>query len=269
MSWFRRIGLLAYSTPLLIAFVSATSYAEQTLGVTTFGPNGVYVDLGIPSNLIYFYNYISLGFLFLIASSASERNNEFWAILLPIFAAMFAYFRWLTGPDTAQLMGIIICCGVVAAGVYIKARQQAKFGIAGPGSPFLNLVFWMVVVQASIGFINATGLFSGSSAVSPDTYNNIQLSTEVQNISGTGGWWDTITADAMLLGQAAFAAWGMLWGTLTAVVNFQSLVLSIAPWLANTPLVSTLLIMITIGIDFMIAIAVWLWLFKPPVGETA
>lgn len=267
MSWSTRISLLILSIAGLISTVSATSYAEQYIGVTCLGPTGVLVDLGFPPGYTYFYNYISLCFLFLIAASASERNNEFFAILLPIFAAMFMWFGWLVGPSTEQLWGIVICCGVLATAVYIKGRQQAKFGISGPGSPFLNLVFWMIVVQASIGFINATDLFNYNAAVTPDGYTNVQLTEDVQNITGTGGFWDTITSDAYLLGAAGFSALMLLWKTLAAVVNFQSLILSIAPWLSGSPLVSTMLVAITIGIDFMIAIAVWTWLFKPPAGE--
>lgn len=258
MSWSARISFLLISLSGLIATVSATSYAEQYIGVTCLGPTGVLVDLGFPVGYTYFYNYISLGFLFMIAASASERNNEFWAILLPLFAAMFMWFGWLVGPSAEQLWGIVICCGVIAVAVYIKGRQQAKFGIAGPGSPFLNLVFWMIVLQASIGFINATDLFAYNSAVTPDQYTNVQLSEDVTNITGTGGFWDSITSDAYLLGMAAFSALTMLWKTLAAVVNFQSLVLSIASWMASNPLVSTMLIAITIGIDFMIAVAVWI-----------
>lgn len=268
VSWSKHAARTLLVITLIIHVASAsTTYAEQYIGITALGPTGVLVDLGFPYGYTYFYNYISLGFLFLIATSASERNNEFFAILLPLFAAMFVWFGWLVGPSTDQLWGIVICCGVIAAAVYIKGRQQAKFGISGPGSPFLNLVFWMIVLQASIGFINATDLFSYNSAVTPDTYTNVELTEDVQNITGTGGFWDEITSDAYLLGVAAFSALGMLWDTLAAVVNFQSLIISIAPWLAESELVSTMLTAITIGIDFMIAIAVWIWLFKPPSGE--
>lgn len=247
---------------------AATQYASQYYGVTMLGPTGVGVSLGFPAEYMYFYNYISLGFLFLIATSASERNSSFFALLLPLFAAMFAWWGWLVVPTGSQLWGIVICCGVLAVAVYMKGKQQEKFGIAGPGSPFLNIVFWMIVIQASIGFINASGLFAFNPSVTPDQYQTVQLSTTVPNIAGTGGWWNTITSDAYLIGSAAFAAWGMLWGALSAIVNFKALVISIAPFMATSPLVDTLLTVITIGIDFIIAIAVWMWLFKPPLGET-
>lgn len=266
----RRCLLLVVSTLLSLVHISSatTQYATQYSAVSMLGPTGVGVSLGFPTEYIYFYNYISLGFLFLIATSASERNSSFFALLLPLFAAMFAWWGWLVVPTGSQLWGIVICCGVLATAIFFKGKQQEKFGIAGPGSPFLNIVFWMVVIQASIGFINASGLFAFNSAVTPSQYQTVQLSTTVPNIAGTGGWWNTITSDAYLLGSAAFSAWGMLWGTLSAIVNFKALVISIAPFMATSPLVDTMLTVITIGIDFIIAIAVWMWLFKPPLGET-
>lgn len=254
---------------LLIPTVSATTaYATQYLGVTAMGANGVGVDLGIPLSMIYFYNWISLGFIFLLATSASERNSEFFALLIPIFAAMFAWWGWLVVPSSSQVGGIIICCAVIAVAVYIKGRQQAKFGIAGPGNQFLNIVFWMIIVQASIGFINASGLFMGAAAT-PNEYQNVQIAVPPASaLLSTGGFFGSITSTIYLASTFVFAAYNMLVGVLTAIFNFRALILSIAPFLANEPLVSTMLTVITIGIDFIILVAMWVWWTKPGIGET-
>ena len=261
--------LLLLALIALVTSVSATPvYLTQAIGVTMLGPDGVLVPIGIPVEYMYLYNWISLGFIFLIATSASQRNGEFWAILIPIFAAMFAWWGWLVAPSASQTGGIIICCAIIAVAVYIKGRQQEKFGIAGPGSPFLNLVFWMIIVQASMGFINATGVFTGNAAVTPSTYQNIQLSTDVVNMAQTGGWFDTITSDIYIAGAAMFSAMTMIWKILISVVYFKGLVLSIAPFLSAYSLVSLLLDVFTVAIDVMIAVAIWMWFFKPPIGES-
>ena len=256
---------------LIIPCVSAdtTTYATQGAGETDNGESGVLVPIGIPVQLVYVYTWISLGFLFLIAAGASQKNGEFWAILLPIFASMFVWWGWLVMP-TSQGIGIIFISGMLAIGIYFKGKQQEKFGIAGPGSPFLNIVFWMVIVQASIGLINATDLFSGTgnSSVTPLEYQNVDLTTAVPEVAKTGGFFQDLTSDLYLLGTGAWSAMTMMWEVLISIVYFKSLVLSIAPFLADVALVSTFLDVLSVAIDFIILVAVWMWLFKPPMGET-
>jgi len=254
---------------LLVGFASAlTQYEEQYAGETGKGESGVLVPLGIPPSYLYIYTWISLCFLFLIASSASQKNGEFWAILLPLFAAMFVWWGWLVMP-VQQGMGIIIMAAILAIGVYFKGKQQQSFGIAGPGSPFLNIVFWMIIIQASIGFINATGMFSfmGNSAVTPLQYQNVDLTESVPNYAQTGGIGGEFVSTMFFAAQAVVAAMTMMWKVLMGIIYFKSLVLSIAPFLGEYAIVDLFLNVITIGIDFIIAVAVWMWLFKPPIGE--
>ncbi len=253
----------------IITTVSATTtYVTQYSAATMYGACGARVCLGFPPEYIYFYNYISLGFLFLIATSASERNSSFFMFLLPLFAAMFAWFRWLILPSVSQVGGTIVCCGILAIAIYMKGKQQEKFGIAGPGSPFLNLVFWMIILQASMGFINAMGLFDFNVAATPDHYQNVDLSDTVPNTMGAGGLWQSITSDAYLLGNLMVSGLMMMLSALAAVVYFKGLVLSIAPFIANEPVVDLMLNVITVGIDFIVMVAMWMWYFKPPLGES-
>ena len=263
------IGIL-----LLISSVSAVEVFEsQGSGVTGKGVDGVRVPLGIPVQFKYLYTWIALGFLGLIATSASQRNSEFWAILLPIFASMFIYFDWLTlnTPDAqAKELGLVIMCGVLAMGIYFKGKQQEKFGIAGPGSTFLNLVFWMVVIQASIGFINAAGLFSAdaNSAVTPSAYQNADLIETVPQYLETGGLFQSVMSTAVLLPTMAISSLVMVGKILYGIVYFRSLVISIAPFLNGIPVVELFLNAMSVAIDFMIGIAIWVWVFKPPGGES-
>jgi hypothetical protein len=259
-------------TTLLILLVSSVSaamvYQTGVLGVTGKGADGVQVPLGIPVTSLYLYTWISLGFLFLIAAGASQRNGEFWAILLPMFAAMFWWFGWLVMP-TEQGIGIIIMAGVLAMGVYFKGKQQEKFGIAGPGSPFLNIVFWMIILQASIGFINEVGLFHGHAiAATPLTYQNADLSTTVPATLKTGGFFEGLVDTVYIMTGGVVAAIIMISKILINIVYFKGLVLSIAPFLAGSAAVNLFLNVMTVAIDFIVAIAMWMWIFKPPLGES-
>lgn len=263
-------ALIAIIAILMLVGVctAGTVYATQGMGETDQGIDGVRVPIGIPVTYKYLYTWISLMFLGLIAASASQKNGEFWAILLPIFAAMFVWFGWLVMP-MEQGGGIVIMCGVLAFAVYMKGKQQEKFGIAGPGSPFLNIVFWMIIIQASIGFINGLGLFgeTGGSAVTPLQYQNVDLMSTVPTTMESGGLLSGLTSVLYFSGACAIAAVMLVVKVLLAIVYFEGLVLSIAPFLAGSAAVLLFLHVMTVAIDFVVAIAMWNWFFKPPAGE--
>lgn len=258
---------------MLLVGIASAETGEQWAGVTGKGENGVLVPLGIPVEYVYVYTWISLCILFLIAASASQRNGEFWAILLPLFAAMFVWWGWLVMPTEAG-MGVIIMASILALGIYFKGKQQEKFGIAGPGSPFLNIVFWMIIIQASIGFINAVnvqseifGSNSTNSAITPTAYQNVDLSANVPKYAQTGGVGADIASTIYFAAQAAYSVLILFWKVVMGIIWFKSLVLSIAPFLAEYSIVNLFLNVISVGIDFIIAIAVWTMIFKPPIGE--
>jgi hypothetical protein len=253
---------------LLLLFVGTTSayYEESYAGETGKGIDGVMVPLGVPPEYLFVYTWISLCILFLIAASASQRNGEFWAILLPLFAAMFVWWGWLAVPAETG-MGIIVMAAILALGVYFKGKQQQSFGIAGPGSPFLNIVFWMIIIQASIGFINGIGVFDQNMAATPLKYQTVDLAATVPAYAQTGGAGADITSTMFFAAQAAYATIMLFWKVIIGIIYFKGLVLSIAPFIGAYTAVDLFLNVITVGIDFIIAIAVWTWLFKPPTGE--
>lgn len=268
---YKHLILLVAMLFLIGVSTASPVYLTQGMGETDKGLDGVLVPLGIPIQFHYVYNWISLGFIFLIAATASQKNGMFFAILLPVFASMFVWFGWLslnTENAQAKEIGIIIMCGVLAVGLYFKGKQQQSFGISGPGSPFLNIVFWMIMLQASIGFINASGLFdSGTGSAITPTYPNIDLQTNVPSYASTGGFFAGITDQLYLLTTAVISAWTMIWKVLAGIVYFKSLVISIAPFLANNAIVDLFLTVISAAIDFVVLLAVWIWIFKPPLGE--
>lgn len=269
MNGVNKIAMIFIVATMLCVGVASAYYSTQGAGETDKGPDGVMVPLGIPIQFVHIYTWFSIGFLFLIAGSSAQKGSEVIAFLLPLFAAMFVWWGWLVMP-IEQGMGIIIMSGMLALGVYFKGKQQEKFGIAGPGNQFLNIVFWMIVVQASIGFINATGLFGANmnAAETPLQYQNIDLTTSVPNTASTGGFFDTVTSDFYLLGAGALSAITMLWQILISIVWIKSLILSIAPFLSGVAVVDAFLTVMSVAINVIITIAVWVWLFKPGPGES-
>lgn len=271
---------------LLVAIVGTVSadVISQGAGFTDNGVcNGVRAPLfpctTVYNQYVWVYTWISIGFLGLIAGTASQKNAEFWAFLLPVFAAMFVWFGWMqlsavNGVDQMpRLIGIIIMSGMLALAIYMKGRQQEKFGIAGPGNPILNIVFWMFMIQASIACINAIGMFGDVGNASP-TLDGIQngisgdLASNVPAISETGGFLSGLTSDLFLASAGVIAAFLFLIKIVVSIVWFQSLVLSVAPFLAGNAIVGYFLTALSVALDFAYAILFINLIFKLPMGES-
>lgn len=221
----------------------------------------------------WIYTWMSLGILGLIAASASQRNAKFWALILPVVASMFVWFGWMQLPTVggvdpmAKEIGIIIMCGVLAFAVYMKGKQQESFGIAGPGTPILNIVFWMLIIQASISFVNTVGLFGDVGNASPLTITGVDLKTTVPNLDETGGLLSGLTADLMASGALIISSLLMIFKIIAGIANFGGLVQSIAPFMRGNAIIDAVLLVFTVALDFMYAILIWTWFFKPPIGE--
>jgi hypothetical protein len=258
--------ILVMAALVVAPVLAADTYFMQSAGETDKGPDGVLVPLGIPTDYLYIYNWISMGFLILIAASSSQRSSTFWAILLPVFAAMFTWFGWLMPPSEEQTFGIIIMCFALAVAVYLKGKLQERFGVSGPGSMFLNIAFIIIIIQASMGFINAVGMFDVPSSTS-DQYKTVDLHEKVPQVMQTGGFFDTITSDLYIMGAAAFSAVVMVLKIAYAIVYFKSVIVSIAPFIVNYTAVSLFLDILSVGIDIIIVMALFLWYFRPAGGE--
>ena len=267
----------------LIGIVSADTIS-QGAGETDNGIcNGVRAPL-LPcttayNQFVWIYTWISIGFLGLIAGTASQKNMEFWAFLLPVFASMFVWFGWMqlspvNGVDQMpREIGIIIMCGMLALAVYMKGRQQEKFGINGPGNPILNIVFWMFMIQASIACINSIGMFGSvgnAAATLPGTTQGVSgdLQTNIPAISNTGGFLSGLTSDLYLMGAGVIAAFLFLIKIIVSIVWFQSLVISIAPFLASNTTVGFFLAAVSVALDFAYSILFINLIFKLPLGES-
>ena len=170
------------------------------------GPTGYLVSLGLESILdsttaIMMYNYIALSILFFIAAFAGSRNEARFCITVPIFAGIFVWFGWLKSPQPIQSLAVIIICGLLGIMIYMNETNREKYGIKGPGSKLMNIILFIILFQAALGFTNSLNLFaSGPSQVagsqcsignqsigaSCDAYGNIQLSS-VSTISQSGG----------------------------------------------------------------------------------
>jgi hypothetical protein len=182
------------------------AYVEIAGSVLMNGPSGYLVSLGIENVLnavqaTMMYNYIALSILFFIAAFAGARNEARFCVTIPIFALTFVAFGWLHAPNPIQSTAVIIICALLGVMIYMNQANQDRYGIKGPGSKLMNIVLFLILFQAAIGFTTSLNLFAaGPSQVSSsqcsiggqgigatcDAYGNIQLSS-VSSISSSGG----------------------------------------------------------------------------------
>lgn len=262
---------------LLIAPVSAaTTNATSGMTVTCKGAYDILVSLGI-ENFIpiaqarIYYNWISVLLLVSVAAMASSRTTRFFGILIPVFAALFIYFGWFTMNDPSrpgQLMGVIIVGVVLAVAVYMKGSLHERFGIAGPGSLMFNIVFYMILLQATVGFVNSTHIW-GDYAASPtpsNEYTNIDLKSEVTSISSTGGGLTDVAQMGSVMLDMAFGALKMFISMGIAMAAFTVVLGAMYPWIPANPMGAGLLVIIQVGIYIVYYMAFMRMVYKP-VGE--
>ena len=177
-------------------------------GVTAKGANGVLVDLRLPNNM--YYPWIALFLIFLITSLSSKVNIRFMAILMPVMAAIFWWFGWLSG---TYLSAVIPFCCILGVTYYMKGSLRENFGVGGPGSLLLNILVFMIILQSMIGFVNGLGIFHHTSIATPSNeYTNIGLTTVQTDCQNFGGINDPLQSSAALasIGYTSIkVAWNM------------------------------------------------------------
>lgn len=248
-----------------VAYRSDSSVLSQGAGITMKGPNGVLVDLGLSTG---WYQWISMCILFMLASLASQRTKQFWAILIPAFAAIFLWFGWFTGKST--LSGIIILCVVLGAIIYMKSSLREKFGIGGPGTMLLNIIVYLMILQVCVGFINGLQIWSDAGmtnqAVTPfNAYTNIELTT-ISNLQGAAGLAGTLIATATIFIDMALTALSMFGAILFSLVTIYPTVQTLFPWMLTSPQTIALFLMLQTGIYVLYVFFIYQTWYKPTIG---
>jgi hypothetical protein len=177
-------------------------------GVTSKGASGVLVDLRLPA--ITYYPWIALFLLFLVASLASKFNVRFVIILMPLMAAFFWWFGWLSGTYLSAVIPFACLLGVV---YYMKGSLRENYGIGGSGSMLMNIVVYLLIFQLMIGFINGLGMFGNQTAMmnSANQFSNVDLTTVQNTTSNFGGINDPLQS------ANAFASIG--WATMKIALD--------------------------------------------------
>lgn len=158
---------------------------------------------------------IALLFLFLLSSVWSEENVRFGYVLVPFMAAFFWWAGFLPFAYLTTVIPLIIFMGVIS---FMRAQLKVKWGFFGTGGGILyKIVFFLIMIQLAIGYVNGLEIFAGDVAIAPENaYTTYNLTTANSTFSQSSYGIDAI--DAISNGmQMAWTMFKVLWTMLAAV----------------------------------------------------
>lgn len=265
----------------LVECVSATTNLTAYGAGTSQGPTGILISLGIetalpnaPLSQIYaYYNWISLLVIFMIGAMSTTATKRFFAILVPLMAALMVWFGWLHGTPSitdptgvVQTWGIIVVCALLGVMIYMKDSLHEKFGIAGPGSLLFNIVFYIIIIQACVGFVNTTAIWEGGSQVTSNSFSNIDIGQQVTQIGGQGGASNPLLQTGQLLLDMTIGVIKMFITIAEALVGFSVILGMIYPWIPSSAYGPAFLILLQLGI-YAVYFMAYMRFIKPTIGE--
>jgi len=249
--------LLAVLLCLMVGAVTAEySNISSTRSVSTKGPYDILVSLGFEyvlplATAYYWYNLISIGMLVGVTSIASKRNTGSVALLIPVITGMCMYFGWLHSPNPTMTYGMVCFSAIVAVAIYMNDSLHMNFGIPGPGSKFLNIVFFMIILQAVVGFVNTSAIWGETNVgVQSADYANVDLQAEVTSMSNSGGLLTDALSALTVFTDIAISVIKVFISIVISIFLFGVAILLIFPFL-NTPIVVLFLGVITVVLDYL------------------
>jgi hypothetical protein len=189
------------------------------------------VDLATATML---YNYIAVGLILAMAAMVGPRGEGRMCVVLPIFAGVFTWFGWLHAPNPAQTYAVIVVTALLGIAIYMNEQNRERYGVGGPGSKLMNIVYFIILFQVALGIVSGMNLFSISGQQNPnmcvvgnstwgatcDSNGLISLSSSVQSQSSSGGILQDIYSIGSAMISVGVAILTMMATIATAVVAF-------------------------------------------------
>jgi len=158
---------------------------------------------------------IALSFIFLLSSIWSEENVRFGYVLVPLVAGFFWWAGFLPFAYLTTVIPLLIFMGVIS---FFRAQLKQKWGFYGTGGGILyKLVFFLIMVQLAIGYVNGLGLFQDNMATAPQNeYTTYNLTKASGAYAASSSGIDIV--DAVTNGlQMAWMMFRVLWSMLASV----------------------------------------------------
>jgi len=198
---------------------------------------------------------IALCFLFLLSSIWSEENVRFGYVLVPLTAAFFWWAGFLPFAYLTTIIPLLVFMGIIS---FLRAQAKFKLGVFGSGAGILwKLVFFLIMIQMSIGYVNGLGVFGANLAATPaNEYTTYTLAAANSSFSHmSSGLWimDVVTGGLTMVWMAFSVLWSM-----------ASAIFLIYPTLVNTfGVPASLSLIIQCGIYIVYALELINMIYKP------
>lgn len=201
------------------------------------------------------YQWISVALIFLFGSIWSEDNVRYGYVLVPFMAGFFWFIGWLKFSYLNGIIPLVIFMGIVT---YLRSHLRYKYGVFGSGGPlFYTILSYVVLLQFAIVFVNGLAIFN-SNYVDIQESDLPDYSLESANTVYSGTTYDLNIADVitggLTLTWTAFRVfWSMFYGFVTIVPSLQ----------ANFGMPASIAVIIGAGLYLLVAIEVFVIIFKP------
>jgi hypothetical protein len=119
----------------------------------------------------------------------------------------------------------------------------------------MNIVFYLLILQACIGFINGLQMWDdyGNQAVTvSNQWTNVDI-TQIQDIQGAGGFLQQAIAVGTIMFDMMFSAIKMFFSILISLVTIFPMISSFFPWMLASPPTIAFLVLLQIGLWFLYA----------------
>ena len=217
--------------------------------VTFTNTLGLRLPLGIesvvpPGWAMLFYNLIYVGLLLFIAGYGSRYNVRYTMISVVAFAGIMWWFGWASLYDpisntvnAIRPLNMIILASVMGGALYLKEANKEAFGSAGgAGNTLLNILYYFILLQTSVGLVNAFGIWDNNTAVTPTAYqyNNANVETQVTQQNNIGGFLGGVISDTQAMANLAVQSGQFLLQIINGVAGFSGVLISAFPWIAQS-----------------------------------
>ena len=277
--------MAALGLAFLVQMASATQYVVQSNLITFHNALGLLIPLGIENYIpaidaIMYYNYIAVFLIMGMAAFSGQSNESRFTFFIPVFAGLMVFVGWLHAPDPVTYYGMIIGCILLGALMYINDMNHEKYGLPGPGTKLLTIVFMIIVFEASVTLMSTSGLnifpeLSGNSGQSQqgltcngygyscDANGNIMLGASVSTVNNQGGADISIVSIGAWAIQAMIAVIQFLIKIVAAVLLFSVVLIAAYPALGASPQAMLFLGIMQLVIWAIYTVAFFNWYFKP------
>lgn len=275
MSKRRSFLLLVALSFILIVPTLAVSISN---GLTFTTPWGLRLSFGYenyvpPAWAFLFYNGQSLLFLLFVGGYASLRSTRFSIMAIDFFAGIFWWFGWMSfyNPATNTVnwwtpLSLIILAGIMGGAIYLKEANRERYGTGGTGLTLITILYYIILLQTVIGFVNITGIWATNTAVTPSAYqyNNVDLAGQVTSNSNIGGFLGGLINTATGMLAVGIQSAQMILTVLQGIVGYDNILINAFPWINSSMVGIAFLQCFRVVILLLDAWFIFLIFFKPP-----